>query len=65
MTDPVLVPERGAVLVITINRPRQRNAVNRAVSLGIAAALDLTGVGPRAPRSLQARKSRREHRGAE
>jgi enoyl-CoA hydratase len=41
MTDPVLVQERGAVLVITINRPRQRNAVNRAVSLGIAAALDL------------------------
>lgn len=41
MTDPVLVQEHGAVLVIAINRPRQRNAVNRAVSLGIAAALDL------------------------
>ncbi len=39
--DPVLIQEHGAVLVITINRPRQRNAVNRAVSLAIAAALDM------------------------
>ena len=46
MTDPVLVQEHGAVLVITINRPRQRNAVNRAVSLGIAAALDLLDARP-------------------
>jgi enoyl-CoA hydratase len=30
----------GAVLVITIARPAQRNAVNRAVADGIAAALD-------------------------
>ena len=37
---PVLVEERGPILVIAINRPRQRNAVNRAVSLAIAAALD-------------------------
>ena len=37
---PVLVEKRGAVLMIAINRPRQRNAVNRAVSLAIAAALD-------------------------
>ena len=37
---PVLVEPRGGVLVITINRPAQRNAVNREVSLGIAAALD-------------------------
>ena len=41
MTDPVLIEEHGAVLVIAINRPRQRNAVNRAVSLAIAAALDM------------------------
>jgi enoyl-CoA hydratase len=36
----VLLERRGSTLVIEINRPRQRNAVNRAVSLGIAAALD-------------------------
>ncbi|MES2492415.1 MAG: crotonase/enoyl-CoA hydratase family protein [Pseudomonadota bacterium] len=41
MSDFVLVEEHGAVLVIAINRPRQRNAVNRAVSLAIAEALDL------------------------
>ncbi len=40
MSESVWVEERGATLVIEINRPQQRNAVNRAVSLGIAAALD-------------------------
>lgn len=40
MTDVVQCEEHGAVLVIAISRPRQRNAVNRAVSLAIAAALD-------------------------
>jgi len=39
-SEVVLVEARGAALVIEINRPKQRNAVNRAVSLGIAAALD-------------------------
>ena len=38
----VLSAERhGAVLVMTINRPAQRNAVNRAVSLAMADALHL------------------------
>jgi enoyl-CoA hydratase len=36
----VLTERRGRVLVITINRPEQRNAVNLAVAEGIAAALD-------------------------
>ena len=36
----VLTETRGRVLVITINRPDQRNAVNRAVAEGMAAALD-------------------------
>ena len=36
----VVVEQAGAVLVIAIDRPAQRNAVNRAVSLAIAAALD-------------------------
>lgn len=37
---PVLVERRGAILVITMNRPRVRNAVNQAMSQGIAAAVD-------------------------
>lgn len=36
----VLTERRDNVLVITINRPDQRNAVNKAVSEGIAAAID-------------------------
>jgi enoyl-CoA hydratase len=36
----VLTERRGRVLLITINRPDQRNAVNAAVAHGIAAALD-------------------------
>lgn len=36
----VLVEERGEVLVITLNRPEARNAVNLEVAEGIAAALD-------------------------
>lgn len=57
MDDAVLTEERDGVLVITINRPEARNAVNGAVAEGVAAALDhldatdglrvgvLTGVG--------------------
>lgn len=42
MTDQaaVLTERRDRVLVITINRPEQRNAINAAVASGIAAALD-------------------------
>src|SRR5436190_4981673 len=40
MSDEVLVERRGAVLVITINRPQAKNAINGAVSAGIAAAAD-------------------------
>ena len=36
----VLSERRGRVLLITLNRPDQRNAVNAAVATGIAAALD-------------------------
>ena len=36
----VLRERRGRVLLITINRPDQRNAVNAAVSTGIAEAID-------------------------
>ena len=40
MSDEVLVERRGAVQVITINRPQARNALNAAVGQGIAAAVD-------------------------
>jgi enoyl-CoA hydratase len=39
-TDAVLTERRGRVLLITMNRPEQRNAVNAAVAAGIAGALD-------------------------
>jgi enoyl-CoA hydratase len=39
-SDAVLTERRERVLVITINRPDQRNAVNAAVAEGIAGALD-------------------------
>ena len=40
MTDELLVERRGAVLVLTINRPQARNAISVAVAEGIAAAVD-------------------------
>lgn len=40
MSDEVLLERRGRTLVITINRPEARNAVNLAVSQGLADALD-------------------------
>lgn len=39
-TEDVLVTTDGGVMVITINRPKARNAINTAVSTGVAAALD-------------------------
>jgi enoyl-CoA hydratase len=40
-SEDVLVRRENGVLIVTINRPQQRNAVNGAVSAGIARALDL------------------------
>lgn len=40
MDGPVQIEQHGAILMIAINRPQQRNAVTRAVSLAIAGALD-------------------------
>ncbi|MCG5217073.1 crotonase/enoyl-CoA hydratase family protein [Streptosporangium sp. KLBMP 9127] len=40
MSDEVQVEVDGAVAVITINRPKARNAINGAVARGIVAALD-------------------------
>jgi len=40
-TEPeVLVEQRDRILIITINRPRAKNAVNSAVSHGLADAVD-------------------------
>ncbi len=39
MSDELLTERRGRTLVITINRPRARNAINRAVSFGLAEAV--------------------------
>jgi enoyl-CoA hydratase/carnithine racemase len=36
----VVTERRGRILIITLNRPDQRNAVNAAVAQGVAAALD-------------------------
>jgi enoyl-CoA hydratase len=38
--EPVLTERRDGVLLITLNRPEARNAVNRALAEGVAAALD-------------------------
>ena len=40
MSDEILTERHGRVLVITINRPESRNAVNLAVSQGLADAVD-------------------------
>ena len=40
MTEAVLTDDADGVLVITINRPEARNAVDGAVARGMAAALD-------------------------
>ncbi len=40
MTDAVQTDEADGVIVITINRPEARNAVNPDVAAGVAAALD-------------------------
>ena len=40
-TEPeVLVEQRGRILIITINRPKAKNAVNSAVAHGLADAVD-------------------------
>lgn len=40
MSDEVLVERRDRILIITINRPEVRNAINTAVAEAIAAAID-------------------------
>ena len=40
MSEEILRERRGRILIITINRPEARNAVNLAVSQGLADAVD-------------------------
>ncbi|HEY4278242.1 MAG TPA: enoyl-CoA hydratase-related protein, partial [Conexibacter sp.] len=48
MTEPpLLVERRGALLVLTLNRARVRNALDGAVARAIAAALDDFDADPR------------------
>lgn len=46
MSDEVLVEESDGVAVITINRPKARNAVNGAVARGVAEAVDALDARP-------------------
>lgn len=45
-TGLVLAEPRDGVLTITINRPEQKNAINHAVAVGVAAALDQLDADP-------------------
>lgn len=45
-TDDVITEQRDRILIITINRPHARNAVNAAVSRGLAAAMDRLDADP-------------------
>jgi len=40
MESEVLVEHENGIVIVTINRPQQRNAVNRAVSYGVCEAID-------------------------
>jgi enoyl-CoA hydratase len=44
--DALLTEQQGSILLVTINRPSKRNAVNGAVAHGVAAALDLLDRSP-------------------
>jgi enoyl-CoA hydratase len=46
MSDEVLLERRGRTLVITLNRPEARNAINSAVSHALAAAVDELDADP-------------------
>ncbi len=46
MSDEVLLDRRDGVLIITINRPEARNAVNGAVAAGLEAAVERVEADP-------------------
>ena len=45
---PVLVERRGQVMIITLNRPHVRNAVNHAMAIGLERAIDAFEADPKA-----------------
>ncbi|MEV6773622.1 crotonase/enoyl-CoA hydratase family protein [Nocardia sp. NPDC051030] len=45
---PVLIERRGHVMIITINRPHARNAINLATAVGIERAIDAYEADPHA-----------------
>ncbi|MFE3187853.1 crotonase/enoyl-CoA hydratase family protein [Nocardia sp. NPDC059240] len=45
---PVLIERRGHVMIITINRPKARNAIDRATALGLERAIDAYEADPHA-----------------
>ena len=44
--EELIVERRGSILVMTINRPQTKNAINGSVSQGIAEATDLLDDDP-------------------
>ncbi|MEW6280705.1 MAG: enoyl-CoA hydratase-related protein [Candidatus Eremiobacterota bacterium] len=46
MTDKVLLEERGAVRILTINRPEQRNCVDGETAAGIGRAIEAFAADP-------------------
>mgnify|MGYP000441927017 FL=1 len=40
MSDPVLTEVRGNILIVTLNRPEAKNAANKALAEGVAAAME-------------------------
>ncbi|MEU1205429.1 crotonase/enoyl-CoA hydratase family protein [Nocardia sp. NPDC005825] len=45
---PVLIERRGHIMIITINRPHARNAINLAAALGLERAIDAYEADPNA-----------------
>ena len=46
MSDAVLTEVRGNVLIVTLNRPEAKNAANKALAEGVAAAMDTLDSNP-------------------
>ena len=62
-TELVLTERHDGVLTITINRPAQKNAVNREVAEQLASALDLLDTDPDAVGGRAHRRRRNVQRG--
>jgi enoyl-CoA hydratase/carnithine racemase len=56
VSDEILTERNGRILVITINRPESRKAVNLAVSQGLGDAVDELDENPTAPLAVAVTK---------